>query len=510
MPPKAAGFLGITLLSIGCSGADKHDGAGADSTVVAAPGLPSGEAFLPVADGRVWYHQVGTGAGIPVILLHGGPGYSSYYLKLFEKLGDDRIVIRYDQGGSGKSGTLADTTKMNVAHFVAELDSLRSHLGYDKVHILGHSWGTILGFEYYRAHPDRVASLTLGSPALSIPAWEKNAKGLLKTISDSGQRAVAEAEKTGNYETPAYQAANGEFWAKYVMRSSPGPVQADLDSVMTQVNAAIYKVLHPEIAAAVGELFLREVRVTAQFSHPGILGLIDSGTVEVDQVSLPYYVMPVVEGESLRERLGRERLLPAATAVLIARQIALALAYAHDHGVVHRDIKPENVLLGGDHAVGADFGIAKAVTEATGTTLTAPGSRIGTPAYMSPEQASGEADVGPRSDLFSLGVVLYEMLAGELPFGGATVQSQIARRLHETPVPVRMLRPEVPEALDRVVSQALAESLTTLAVPTRSRRRPRRSAVDRGAPICQRRRRSEQRVLCRRHRRRGRRGVGPP
>ncbi len=216
------------------------------------------------------------------------------------------------------------------------------------------------------------------------------------------------------------------------------------------------KILHPEIAAVVGERFLREVRVTAQFSHPGILGLIDSGTIEVDQVALPYYVMPVVEGESLRQRLTRERILPAATAVSLARQVALALGYAHERGVVHRDIKPENILLVGDHAVVADFGIAKAVTETTGATLTAQGSQIGTPSYMSPEQASGEEDVGPRSDIFSLGVVLYELLAGELPFGGATVQSQIARRLHETPVPVRVLRPEIPEALDRVVSRALA------------------------------------------------------
>ena len=246
------------------------------------------------------------------------------------------------------------------------------------------------------------------------------------------------------------------------------------------------KVLHPEIAAAVGERFLREVRLTAQFSHPGILGLIDSGTVLVDQVSLPYYVMPVVEGESLRDRLGRERLLPAATAVSIARQIALALAYAHDRGVVHRDVKPENVLLVGDHAVVADFGVAKAATDSTGTTLTAQGSLVGTPAYMSPEQASGEGDVGPRSDLFSVGVVLYEMLAGELPFGGATVQSQLTRRLHETPVPIRRLRPEIPEALDVVVGRALArhpvdrfpnalamanalgEALTTPVAPKRS------------------------------------------
>ncbi len=240
MSVRVQGVIALAVLAIGCGGQSKSDAVVADSAVVTAPALPAGEAILPVPDGQVWYRKTGTGAGIPVILLHGGPGYSSYYLKLFEKLGDDRTVVRYDQSGSGKSGTLTDTTKMNVARFVAELDSLRSHLGFDKVHILGHSWGTILGFEYYRAHPARVASLILASPALDFPAWAKNAKVLLKTISDSGQRAVAEAEKTGNYATPAYEAANGEFWAKYVMRSSPEPVQADLDSVLTQVNLATY------------------------------------------------------------------------------------------------------------------------------------------------------------------------------------------------------------------------------------------------------------------------------
>ena len=256
MRPTTTGLVAIVLLSTGCSGKANQEGAAADSTVVVvAPGLPPGEAFLPVADGRVWYHKVGTGSGIPVILLHGGPGYSSYYLKLFEKLGDDRTVVRYDQSGSGKSGTLTDTTKMNVARFVAELDSLRSHLGYERVHILGHSWGTILGFEYYRAHPERVASLTLASPALDFPAWAKNAKDLLTTISDSGQRAVAEAEKSGNYATPAYEAANGEFWAKYVMRSSPEPVQADLDSLLAQVNLATYSYMQgPSEFTIVGTL----------------------------------------------------------------------------------------------------------------------------------------------------------------------------------------------------------------------------------------------------------------
>ncbi len=218
------------------------------------------------------------------------------------------------------------------------------------------------------------------------------------------------------------------------------------------------KILHPAIAEAVGDRFLREIRVTARFSHPGILGLIDSGSIETDGRTVPYYVMPLVDGESLRDRLTREPRLPAGTAVAIARQIAMALAYAHERGVVHRDIKPENVLMIGDQAMVADFGIAKGAAGATGITLTAAGGLIGTPAYMSPEQAAGEEEIGPRSDLFSLGVVLYEMLAGELPFGGATVQSQIARRLHETPVAVRVLRPEIPVALDRVVTWALARS----------------------------------------------------
>ena len=251
---SASNLGSVALLLMGCS--PKPPVPAADLVTVApAPSLPPGEAFLPVVAGKLWYHKVGTGSGTPVFLLHGGPGYSSYYLKVFEKLGDDRTVVRYDQGGSGKSGTLTDTTQMSIAHFVAELDSLRSHLGYDRIHILGHSWGTILGFEYYRAHPERVASLTLGSPALSMPAWEKNAKTLLMTISDSGQRAVAEAEKTGNYETPAYQAANAEFWSKYVMRSPPGPVQADLDSTLTQINAAIYNYMQgPSEFTIVGTL----------------------------------------------------------------------------------------------------------------------------------------------------------------------------------------------------------------------------------------------------------------
>jgi proline iminopeptidase len=194
-------------------------------------------ARLAVDGGSIWYRVSGTGTGTPVILLHGGPGFSSYYLKSLEALGDDRPVVRYDQLGGGKSDRLEDTTKMTIPHFVAELEALRSHLGVERVHIYGHSWGTILGVEYYRAHPEHVASLVLGSAALDIPAWEKNARELVKTLPDSMQKVIAMREKEGNFEAPDYQAALMEFYGRYVWRH---PVEADLDSTFATVNEMIY------------------------------------------------------------------------------------------------------------------------------------------------------------------------------------------------------------------------------------------------------------------------------
>ncbi len=215
------------------------------------------------------------------------------------------------------------------------------------------------------------------------------------------------------------------------------------------------KVLHPSITDEVfAERFLREIRIAAQFSHPGILGLIDSGSLSIDGAALPYYVMPRVEGETLRERMNREGQLSIDDAVDITRQVADALAYAHSHDVVHRDVKPENIMLTGTHVLVADFGIAKAMTNATMTGLTAEGGMLGTPAYMSPEQVT-DTKVGPASDIFSLGVVFYELLTGELPFSGITPQTQLARRLHDTPTPVRKLRPAVSPRLDRVVATML-------------------------------------------------------
>ena len=212
------------------------------------------------------------------------------------------------------------------------------------------------------------------------------------------------------------------------------------------------KVLRPELAAALGsERFLAEIRTTANLQHPGILPLHDSGSVE----GIPYYVMPYVEGESLRDRLERDVQLPVDEAVRIAGEIGAALDYAHRRGIIHRDIKPENILLHDGRPVLADFGIALAASRAGGARLTGTGLSIGTPHYMSPEQAMGERQITPRSDLFSLGAVTYEMLAGHPPFAGASAQAVVARMLAEPPPSLRTPRPSISPAVEAAVLRAL-------------------------------------------------------
>jgi tRNA A-37 threonylcarbamoyl transferase component Bud32/TolB-like protein/tetratricopeptide (TPR) repeat protein len=215
------------------------------------------------------------------------------------------------------------------------------------------------------------------------------------------------------------------------------------------------KVLHPEIAGALGpERFLSEIRIAASLQHPHLLPLLDSGEAD----GFLYYVMPYIEGKSLRERLNREKQLPLEDAVQIAGEIARALDYAHRRNVLHRDVKPENILLQEGHAVVADFGIARAIVTAGGDTLTATGVTVGTPSYMSPEQAAGERQLDGRSDLYSLGCVLYEMLAGQPPFSGPTVESVLHQHLTADPAPVRQLRRSVPQALVETLARALAKT----------------------------------------------------
>jgi serine/threonine-protein kinase len=216
-------------------------------------------------------------------------------------------------------------------------------------------------------------------------------------------------------------------------------------------NVAL-KVLNPELGAVLGaERFLSEIQVTANLQHPNLLPLFDSGEAD----GLLFYVMPFVEGESLRVRLDRETQLPVDEAIRLAAAVASALDYAHRHGVIHRDLKPENILLHDGQPLVADFGIALAVSNAAGARITQTGLSLGTPQYMSPEQATGDRAIDARTDVYSLGAVLYEMLTGEPPHTGATMQAIIARVLTEKPRGVRAVRPSVPEDTANAVDRAL-------------------------------------------------------
>lgn len=233
--------------------------------------LPAREGYLTVPDGRIWYRVTGSGPATPVILLHGGPGYSSYYLRLLDSLGVDRPTIRYDQLGGGKSSRLSDTLLITIPHFVSELDSVRQALGGRRVYLVGHSWGTILAVEYYRAHPEHVAGLVLASPALDIPAWERHASELIRTLPDSFQKAIRRREATREFSAPDYQAALGEFYGRYVWRR---PVQADLDSTLQTVSELIYNHMQgPSEFTITGTLqhydatpFLSQIRVPTLYT----------------------------------------------------------------------------------------------------------------------------------------------------------------------------------------------------------------------------------------------------
>ena len=215
------------------------------------------------------------------------------------------------------------------------------------------------------------------------------------------------------------------------------------------------KILDASLCRALAaDRFLREIQIEAQLQHPHIIGLFDSGEVD----GCPFYAMPFVEGESLRERIRREKQLPVQDALRIAGEVGSALAYAHRNGSVHRDVKPANILLSSGVAMLADFGIARAARDVGGAELTERGIAIGTVAYMSPEQAGGDQDVDGRSDIYSLGCVVYEMLAGEPPFTGTTSYAVMVRHMRERIPSLDVVRPGLPASLVTAVTRALAKT----------------------------------------------------
>ena len=227
---SAAGwFAAAAVALVACSPKEAKPGAAAPPAAAPAPSpvLGPGEAMLPVRGGRIWYRLSGTGKGTPMVLLHGGPGAGSFYLKPFEAIGDDRPIIRYDQLGAGKSDRLTDTTLMVIPRFVEELDSLRRTLKIEKWILNGQSWGTVLALEYYKAHPEHVSAIVFGGSVFDWRAYARETTAWTKQLSDSSQRAIAQWKKDGNADAPGFKAASDEFYAKFVWRR---PVKADLDS----------------------------------------------------------------------------------------------------------------------------------------------------------------------------------------------------------------------------------------------------------------------------------------
>jgi tetratricopeptide (TPR) repeat protein len=259
----------------------------------------------------------------------------------------------------------------------------------------------------------------------------------------------------------AFQSAIADRYAIRERLGEGGMAIVFLAHDLRHDRAVAVKVLRPEIAAALGpDRFLREIRFAADLTHPHIVPLFDSGIETMPgHPALPYYVMPRVPGETLRDRIARDGALPVETAVSIAREVGQALAYAHGHGIVHRDIKPANILLTGETAMVADFGIARALDQAgESDRITDSGLTLGTPAYMAPEQTTADVQLDGRADVYALGCVLYEMLGGSPPFTGANAAAVLARHRTDPPPPLRTLRPTVPASLEAVVLRALAKA----------------------------------------------------
>ncbi len=237
---NAVRLLATFATLTGCAGKDTRPAVESAPAVTppAAPAMGPGEAMLPVRGGRIWYHLSGTGKGTPMVLIHGGPGAGSFYLKPFEAIGDDRPIIRYDQLGAGKSDRLTDKTLMVIPRFVEELDSLRRALKVEKWILNGQSWGTVLALEYYKAHPEHVTAIVFGGSVFDWHAYARETAAWTRQLTDSAQRAIALWKKDGNANTPGFKAATDEFYSKFVWRR---PVTADAESTAASFGQPQYE-----------------------------------------------------------------------------------------------------------------------------------------------------------------------------------------------------------------------------------------------------------------------------
>jgi proline iminopeptidase len=265
-------------------------------TACAPRGLEPGEGFVDVPGGRVWYRVAGSGTATPLLVLHGGPGAPSYYLKPFEALADERPVIFYDQLGAGRSDSITDTTLLTVERFVAELAAVREALDLDEVHILGHSWGTMLATDYLLTRPAGVRSVIMASPAISIPRWLADADTLLLTMPDDIRQAVARHEAAGTFEDPEYQAAVLAFYQRYLARRQPW--SADVDSTFAQFNTTVYGYMWgPSEFTATGTL--QDYDRTDRLREIAVPTLFTTGRYDEARVPTVEYYRSLVPGAEL-------------------------------------------------------------------------------------------------------------------------------------------------------------------------------------------------------------------